>query len=99
MKAKHRRLLENLPQSTLAAPRVANDVRDISRALKVHPDQVAESNEVSQGMGCGAPFRKDGMYVDTRTNKKRYMQEINRRAADAGDDKLVNFDGGYGDLT
>ena len=97
MKRKHREMLEKLPRSPLAAPRVQTGPVDISRALKVHPSQVVEANQVAQDMGCGTPFRDDGMYVDNRPNKRRYMDELNKRADDAGEDKLVNFDGGYGD--
>jgi hypothetical protein len=84
---------------SFGVPNVAHDRLHQSRALKVHPSQVAEANEVAQSMGCGAPFHKDGMFVDTRANKARYMREINTRADDRGEDRLVNFDGGYGDVT
>lgn len=80
-------------------PNVAHDRPDLSRALKVHPSQVVEANEVAQSMGCGTPFHGDGMFVDTRNNKARYMKEINTRADDRGEDRLVNFDGGHGDVT
>lgn len=101
MKAKHRRLLESLPRSPLAVPMVAASLekRDISRALKVAPKQAKRANEIAQEMGCGTPFRKDGMFEATRACKNRYMQEINRRAADNGQQRLVNFDGGFGDVT
>jgi len=96
---KFRRLLANLPKSPLAAPRIAKSGTDISRALKVHPKQVADANKAAQSMGCGTPFRKDGMYVDTRANKNRYLRELNTRRADQGEDRMVNFDGGFGDVT
>ena len=99
MKAKHRKLIESGPRSPFAAPRVAAERKDISRALKVHPKQVAEANELAQKMGCGTPFRKSGMWVGTRSQKRRYMEEVNRRAVDLGQERLVNFDGGYRDVT
>jgi len=67
-----------------------------SRALKVHKRQVAKANQVAIEMGCGAPFQDDGTFVDTRSNTKRYVEEINRRRGE-GESRLVNFDGGYGD--
>lgn len=95
-----RRRRKRVPKrSKLACPRVAKALVGESRALKVHPSQVAEANQVAQSMGCGAPFRRDGMYEDSRANKKRYMRELNRRAVDNGQDRIVNFDGGYGDET
>ncbi len=67
-----------------------------SRALQVHPSQVAEANRVSQEMGCGTPFASDGMFVARRSETKRYVEEINRRRGE-GEARIVNFDGGYGD--
>jgi len=77
----------------------AKNKEDISRSLKVHPSQLAEANEVAAKMGCGEPFRKDGMFIASRSEKKRYMKELNKRRADLGQPPLVNFDGGYGDAT
>lgn len=97
VKSKHRRLPKPTALS-LAGARVAKNPTIRSRALKVHPSQVAEANEVAQGMGCGAPFKNNGMFVDTRSNTKRYVEEINRRRGE-GEARLVNFDGGHGDPT
>ncbi len=80
-----------------AAPALVGQRSDVSRSLRVGKKQIAEANQVAQEMGCGTPFRKDGMFEGTRTEKKRYMQEINRRRADHGQDRFVNLDGGYGD--
>ncbi len=82
----------------LGGVNISVDFDDISRALKVSPKQVKEANEASQSMGCGTPFRSDGMFVAGRKNKARYMREINKRADDKGQKKLVNFDGGYSDV-
>lgn len=81
----------------IGAPAVVGLKEDISRALSVHPRQVAEANRVAEAMGCGTPFRPDGRFVGTRAEKKRYMRELNRRRADYGQPRIVNFDGGYGD--
>lgn len=96
-----RKFLERrrLLQSSLPSPNIASAPSGESRALRVHPSQAAEANEVAQGMGCGTPFRADGMFVGNRAEKRRYMKEINRRAVDRGEDRIVNFDGGYGDET
>jgi hypothetical protein len=75
------------------------DIDDISRSLKVHPKQAAEANAAAQKMGCGTPFRKDGMFVGGRRAKARYMREMNKRREDHGQDRMVNYDGGYGDVT
>ncbi len=83
----------------MAAPALVGQKVDISRALAVGRSQIAEANEVAQGMGCGAPFRDDGKFEGTRAQKKRYMQELNRRRQDLGQPRLVNFDGGHGDET
>lgn len=72
---------------------------DVSHGLSVHPSQVKDANEVAKSMGCGEPFRPDGRYEDTRSNKKRYMHELNKRLVDRGESRIVNFDGGYGDET
>jgi hypothetical protein len=69
-----------------------------SHALKVHPSQVAEANEVSRAMGCGTPFGADGMFEASRSQTKRYVEELNRRRGE-GEARIVNFDGGYGDPT
>ena len=83
----------------VSSPRVIKDKVDESRALRVHPSQVAEANGVAQSMGCGAPFRDDGMFEDSRSNKANYMREVNKRAEDRGEARFVNFDGGYRDVT
>jgi hypothetical protein len=72
---------------------------DISRSLKVGRSQISEANRVAQEIGCGTPFRADGMFVGTRSQKKKYMKEINRRRVDQGEPRFVNLDGGYGDET
>lgn len=79
------------------APATVGQKVDVSRSLRVGKKQIAKANEVAQKMGCGTPFRKDGMFQATRAQKKRYMQEINRRRADLGEPRVVNHDGGYGD--
>jgi hypothetical protein len=84
-------------RSTFGVPATVGQTSGVSRALRVGQKQLAEANEVAQAMGCGAPFRADGMFEGTRTEKKRYMQELNRRRADQGEPRLVNFDGGHGD--
>jgi len=81
----------------IAAPAVVGTRRDKSRALRVGKRQIAEANRAAEEMGCGAPFGSDGMFEGSRGEKKRYMQELNRRRADRGEPRLVNFDGGYGD--
>jgi hypothetical protein len=70
---------------------------DISRSLRVGKRQIAAANEFAEGIGCGTPFREDGNFEGTRAQKRKYMQEINRRRADQGEPRFVNFDGGYGD--
>lgn len=78
-------------------PAITGQKSDVSRSLRVGKRQIAEANKAAQEMGCGSPFRSDGMFGGTRSQKKRYMQEINRRRADHGQDRFVNLDGGYGD--
>ena len=70
---------------------------DTSGALRVGKSQIEKANQVALEMGCGAPFQADGKWRGTRTEKKRYRQELNRRRVDQGETRLVNFDGGYGD--
>lgn len=84
-------------KSKFGVPALVGQKTDISRALRVGKSQLAEANGVAQEMGCGAPFRDDGMFEGTRTEKKRYMREINRRRVDQGQDRIVNLDGGHGD--
>lgn len=85
--------------TTFPAPAIVGQKVDISRALRVGKRQIAAANEMAKAMGCGEPFRPDGNFEGTRSQKRRYMQEINRRRADLGEARLVNFDGGYGDET
>ena len=87
----------NLKSSVVGVPAVVGMKKDISRALAVRPKQVREANRVAQEMGCGAPFRADGMWEGTRQEKRKYMKELNRRRANLGLPKLVNLDGGHGD--
>ena len=61
------------------------------------PDQVEKANEVAKSMGCGEPFRPDGMFEASRSTKTRYRKELNKRLSDQGETEIVNFDGGYGD--
>ncbi len=86
-------------RATFGVPATVGQVSDVSRALRVGKSQLPKANEAAQDMGCGAPFRADGMFEGTRAEKKRYMQELNRRRADHGEPRLVNFDGGHGDET
>ncbi len=86
-------------RSKLGCPAIVGQVSGLSRSLRVGKTQIPEANRVAQEMGCGAPFRQDGMFEGTRTGMKRYMREINRRRVDLGEPRLVNFDGGYGDET
>ena len=86
-------------RSTFGVPAVVGQVSDVSRSLRVSKKQLPEANKVAQEMGCGTPFRSDGMYEGTRAEKKRYMQELNRRRVDQGEPRLVNLDGGHGDET
>lgn len=89
--------LRRLVSSLFGAPAVTGQKVDASSSLRVGKRQIAEANRVAQAMGCGTPFGKDGKFRGTRTEKKTYMQEINRRRADLGQEKLVNLDGGHGD--
>jgi len=81
-----------------SGPMVAKNPTIRSRALKVHPSQVAEANEVAKSMGCGTPFGRDGMFEASRSQTKRYVEALNRRRGD-GEARIVNYDGGYGDPT
>ena len=80
-------------------PAVVGQKREVSTFLRVGKNQIAEANEAAKAMGCGEPYRADGHFEGTRADKKRYMQEINRRRVDQGQSRFVNFDGGYGDET
>lgn len=80
-------------------PTIVGQTRGVSSALRVGKNQITEANEAAKSMGCGAPFRADGMFEGTRSEKKHYMQEINRRRVDHGEPRMVNYDGGYGDET
>ena len=80
----------------IAGVKVLKDPEQPSRAMKVHPSQVKEANEAAAKMGCGAPYRRDGMCVLRRRKMKKYIEEINRRRGE-GEARMVNFDGGYGD--
>jgi len=70
----------------------------VSRALGVQPWQVTEANEHARKMGCGTPFREDGLFEGSREAVKRYVKEVNRERPD-GEARIVNYDGGYGDPT
>ena len=86
-------------RSKFACPAVVGQKSDISRSLRAGRSQIPEANRVAQEMGCGTPFRADGMFEATRSEKKRYMQEINRRRVEQGQPRVVNLDGGHGDET
>jgi len=59
-----------------------------SRALGVHPDQVAEATESARAKGVPTEFRPDGRPVFTcRSHRKRYLRAYG----------LHDNDGGYGD--
>ena len=95
--ARRKRNRKGKRSNLFAAPATVGQKLDVSRSLRVGKNQIAEANEVAQGMGCGTPFRADGMFEGTRAQKKRYMREINRRRADHGEPRFVNLDGGHGD--
>ena len=90
----------NIKPSTLfGVPSVVGLKVDISRALRAGKSQLVEANEFAQSVGCGTPFRADGMFEGDRNTKKRFIQESNKRRVDQGEARVVNFDGGYGDET
>ena len=99
MDPKTKALLQTKRSKVFSAPGLVGQSADISRALRVGRTQIATANRQAEEMGCGAPFQADGHWYGTRAEKKKYMQELNRRRADQGEPKLVNFDGGYGDET
>ena len=82
-----------------AAPALVGLSTDASNALRVGKNQIGPANEFAQSIGCGEPFGDDGKPVMDRATKRQYMRELNKRRADAGEARLVNFDGGYGDET
>jgi hypothetical protein len=75
-----------------------NGVTTNHRSLDVHPSQVAEANRVSKSMVGRELFRRDGRMEASRSQVKEYVNAINRNRGD-GDDRIVNYDGGYGDPT
>jgi len=83
--------------SVFGVPAIVGQKIDVSYALRVGKRQIVKANEAAVSMGCGEPFRSDGLFEGTRSQKKQYMREINRRRVNQGQDRLVNFDGGYGD--
>ena len=83
----------------VAGPALISQKVDASNALRVGRTQIAEANAAAQAMGCGTPFGADGKPRFTRTEKAKYMREINKRREDQGQDRYVNHDGGYGDET
>lgn len=85
--------------TVFAVPAVIGLRSDKSRALRVGRNQIAQANEVAKSMGCGEPFGSDGHPTFTTPEKRKYMKELNKRRADHGQERLVNFDGGYGDET
>ncbi len=88
-----------MSKKRIGVPAIVGQKRDVSFSLRVGKRQIAAANEAAKSMGCGEPFRADGFFEGTRAEKKRYMRELNRRRADLGEPRLVNFDGGYGDET
>ena len=80
-------------------PATVGQKSEESLFFRVGRSQIAEANEAAQSMGCGAPFNGKGKFAGTRSEKKHYMREINRRRVDQGESRFVNFDGGYGDET
>lgn len=95
--ARKRQNLKFKRSTVFGVPAITGQRTDISRSLRVGREQIADANAAAQEMGCGAPFRADGHWEGTRAEKRRYMQELNRRRADNGQERFVNFDGGYGD--
>ena len=90
--------LAALRSKVFGVPAIVGQKSDVSTFLRVGKSQVAEANAVAMDMGCGAPYRKsDGKFEGTRAEKKKYMQELNRRRTDSGQPRFVNLDGGYGD--
>jgi hypothetical protein len=66
--------------------------------MAVHPKQVEAANEHAQRLGVGRPFGTDGILRLSRSQMKRYIEGINRHRPE-GQERIVNFDGGYGDPT
>lgn len=87
------------PSTVFGVPAIVGLRSDASGALRVGKNQIKEANEFAQSVGCGTPFGADGKPVMDRNTKKRYMKALNERRADAGQERLVNFDGGHGDET
>ena len=79
------------------APAATGLVMCDSRALRVGKTQIGEANQFAESVGCGAPFQKDGHFKASRSLLKRFLRERNKRAADLGEPRFVNLDGGYGD--
>jgi hypothetical protein len=88
-----------MERKKVAAPAVVGvKVTANHESIDVHPNQVREANEYSKRI-CGLqPFRGDGKAELSRTDKKRYVDALNRNRSE-GQARLVNFDGGYGDPT
>lgn len=88
------------PSKTFGVPGVVGLATISSRALRAGKNQIAEANEYAQSIGCGSPFRADNGYFEAdRNTTKRFIQEGNKRRDDLGEPRVVNFDGGYGDVT
>jgi hypothetical protein len=87
------------PSTLFAVPAIVGLKVDISRALRAGKSQIAEANAFAQSVGCGAPFRPDGIFEADRNTKNRFIRESNKRRVDQGEPRVVNFDGGYGDET
>ena len=86
--------------TAFGVPAIVGVKVDVSRALRAGRSQVAGANEFAQSIGCGAPFRaEDGMFVADPNTKNRFIKESNKRRVDQGEPRLVNFDGGYRDVT
>jgi hypothetical protein len=91
--------LKLLRSKKFSVPGVVGIREDPSGALRVGKDQINDANDFAESVGCGTPFGSDGKPVMDRNQKKKYMEERNKQAADLGQPPIVNFDGGYGDAT
>ena len=97
--ARTRRNWRKNQSKLFGVPALTGIKTDISRALRVGENQIAKGNEFAQSVGCGSPFRSDGNFEADSNTKKRYLRELNKRRVDAGEPRVVNFDGGFGDVT
>ena len=92
----------NAKPSTLypGAPAVVGLTVGPHRTLRAGRSQVARANAFAQENKCGAPFSpNDGIFRADRNITNRFINANNERRVDMGEPRLVNFDGGYGDVT